>query len=176
MTRSRLRDLLARFFCALLPLRLLPRAPTSCTQLGDPELQWAGRLYLDGGGFAMDTPEIARCSWAVVQLSADGRPCKAIFGTLPGVQTVARAERYAGLVATCLSPLVTDLISDHLSFVQEGQWWSPADASATARHAALWRSLRATVARQCREPPRFGWIPSRKSLDQALELGLGLQD
>ena len=124
----------------------------------------------------MDVPEISRCSWAVVQLRADGWPCKAIFGSLPGVQTVARAERYAGLVATCLSSQVEVLISDHLSFVQEGQRWGPSDASSSARHAALWRALRATVAKQGRRPPSFGWIPSHKAVDQAFELGFDIQD
>eukprot|EP00959_Pyramimonas_sp_CCMP1952_P198111 4144032-Pyramimonas_sp.AAC.1 len=81
-----------------------PMCPDFVHHWGDPEIPWGGRLYIDGGGFGMDTPEIARCSWAVVQLREDGRSCKVIFGSPPGVQTVARAERYAGLVATCLSP------------------------------------------------------------------------
>ena len=73
--------------------------PDFVYEWGDPAVPWRGRLYLDGGGFGLDAPEIGRCSWAVVQLQSDGKPCKALFGTLPGLQMIGRAERDAGLVA-----------------------------------------------------------------------------
>eukprot|EP00959_Pyramimonas_sp_CCMP1952_P350624 7346070-Pyramimonas_sp.AAC.1 len=45
-------------------------------------------------------------AWTLLRLPDVRGPwsrCKAIVGALPGVQTVARAERYAGRIATCLS-------------------------------------------------------------------------
>eukprot|EP00959_Pyramimonas_sp_CCMP1952_P128427 2685445-Pyramimonas_sp.AAC.1 len=83
--------------------------------------------------------------------------------------TAAPARRFSDLSR------VPCLISDHLSSVEEGRR-SPSDAPGSARRAAPWRALRATVARQGRWPPPSGWIPSSKSLAEAIELGLDFQD
>eukprot|EP00959_Pyramimonas_sp_CCMP1952_P332830 6969659-Pyramimonas_sp.AAC.1 len=90
----------------------------------------------------MEFSEVARCAWAVVQLDPSGRPSKARFGSLPGIQSVPRAARYAALQAIEASPKVVRIAHDHLSLVQEGQSWSEREAMGTARHAEIWRAIR----------------------------------
>eukprot|EP00959_Pyramimonas_sp_CCMP1952_P257299 5375727-Pyramimonas_sp.AAC.1 len=41
------------------PAETPPMCPEFVHHWGDRELPWGGRLYIDGGGFGMDTPEIA---------------------------------------------------------------------------------------------------------------------
>eukprot|EP00959_Pyramimonas_sp_CCMP1952_P473670 9502122-Pyramimonas_sp.AAC.1 len=86
----------------------------------------------------MQVPEVARCAWASVQLDSQGRPSKARFGSLPGIQPVPRAARYAADQAVLAAPRVSRLASDRLSLVQEGERWSESEASAAARHAEIW--------------------------------------
>ena len=129
------------------------RTPERWFEWGDPDVPWEGTVYTDEAGQSMEAPEVARCAWAVVQLDADGRPSKARFGSLPGIQSVPRAARFAGYQAVLASPDVNRIVSDHLSFVQEGERWCEREASAAARHAEIWRAIRATVARQARPHP-----------------------
>eukprot|EP00959_Pyramimonas_sp_CCMP1952_P078697 1645043-Pyramimonas_sp.AAC.1 len=44
----------------------------------------------------------------------------------------------------------------------------------TARHAEIWRAIRGVVERQARPPPRFAWAPSHKTLEAAMEMGVGV--
>eukprot|EP00959_Pyramimonas_sp_CCMP1952_P436274 9135731-Pyramimonas_sp.AAC.1 len=101
----------------------------------------------------MEVSEVACCAWATVQLEPAGRPSKARVGSLPGIQSVPRAARYAGLQAFSASPAITRIVSHRLSFVQEGARWGEGEASASARPAEIWRAIRAEAAWQGRAPP-----------------------
>eukprot|EP00959_Pyramimonas_sp_CCMP1952_P285311 5965663-Pyramimonas_sp.AAC.1 len=59
------------------PAETPPMCPDFVHHWGVPELPWGGLLYLDGGGFGMDTLELARCSWALsscVRTAGPARP------------------------------------------------------------------------------------------------------
>ena len=109
----------------------------------------------------------------MVQLDAFGRPSKARFGSLPGIQSVPRAARYAGYQAILASPDVNIIVSDHLSVVQEGASLCEREAAATARHAEIWRAIRATVAQHARSPPQLVWTPSHKTPEEVISRGVG---
>ena len=111
-------------------------------------------------------------------ISPSGWPLRVRYGSLPGrFQTVARAERYAGLSVLRDGPLVECIVSDHLSFVYEGLRWSPADAEARGRHARIWRDIRQAVdQRPTGAPPDFRWVPSHLSAEEAMERGVPLID
>ena len=75
--------------------RLLP-CPDFVRKRGGLNVLGKGRLYVDGGGFGIDAPKLGRCTWSVVQLDLSGKRCKTMSGTLPVVQSVARAKRCYG--------------------------------------------------------------------------------
>ena len=59
-------------------------------------------------------------------------------------------------------------------------WWlcvcvCEREASAAARHAEIWRAIRATVARQARPPPQFDWTPSHKTPEEVIGRGVGVR-
>ena len=84
------------------------------------------------------------------------------------VQTVGRAERYAGLQAVKAAPGVEVIVSDLLGFVNEGNSWDDMLASSRGRHATIWRAILNEHRRTGNPPPTFQWTPAHLTLQQAL--------
>ena len=148
------------------------------TRWGDHAGPWRGTVYADGSGHADDVPELTQCTWSAVQISDMGIPLRALCGALPGsIQTVARAERYGGVMAFEAGDGVDCLVSDHLSFVTEGLRWSARDASSRGTHARLWRRLRCAIERRAEAAAlAFRWVPSPLTAEEALHRGVPLID
>ena len=78
-------------------------------------------------------PELRHAGWAVVQISEDGVPLRAVFVGVPGVhRTVGIAEWLAVARALEFLPQLCTVVSARLFLVQEGQRWSAADAGPLA--------------------------------------------
>ncbi|CAK0872994.1 unnamed protein product, partial [Prorocentrum cordatum] len=132
--------------------------------IGDSELSLAYGLPLLP---AMPPP--APSENVVVEWGAAQAAC----GPLPGPRlTVGRAERQACLVPLVQAGSVQVIVSVLQALVTEGNDWSPMAQSARARHASIWRQFHAAAARRGGPPPRFRWVPARRSLQQALGEGL----
>ena len=85
------------------------------------------------------------------------------------VQSVGRAERYAGLQAIRAAPGVEVIVSDLLGFVDEGNSWSEELESARGKHATIWRAILIEHRRTKLKQPTFQWTPAHLTLEQALE-------
>ena len=98
------------------------------------------RSLADGSGLASAMPEVTRCGYSAVQLKDHRPPVRALYGALPGIQTVGRAERYSVYkllehalrriehVVVDLSSLASD-VAGAVVGVGEG------------KHARIWRNI-----------------------------------
>ncbi|CAK0898525.1 unnamed protein product, partial [Prorocentrum cordatum] len=122
--------------------RPLPARAQAEREWGAIDMPWPSKLYGDGSCLESDFPEERRCGWAVVALTRDLWPYKALFGSLGGpIQTVPRAERVAGLKALQRAQRPATYVTDHLQLQVEGMAWEGRHASARAPHASIWRSI-----------------------------------
>ena len=136
---------------------------------GATHLPWGTRVYTDGSGLANASPELRRCGWAAVELSESGFPVRAVFGPLPGRQSVPRAERYAGLWAFEVAPQMRTLCSDHLSFVRESAQQHPELCSARGKFADIWRRISRLASQPSRCPVSFVWVKAHRQLEDVLD-------
>ena len=123
---------------------------------------WSDTVFTDGSGYESSIPELCRCGWAAIQVSATGLPLRAVYGTLPGDrQTVGRAERYAILQALIYFPMAKLVVSDLLDLVEEGNSWDILKSMAGCKYADLWR----TMMLKFKAPPKFAWTPAHKEVE-----------
>ena len=80
-----------------------------------------------------------------------------------------RSERYAGLQALRVAPHLETLCSDHLAFVREGLSWDSFLATASGKHADVWRQI-FNECNPSRCPPEFVWVRAHRALEDVLDL------
>ncbi|CAK0868465.1 unnamed protein product, partial [Prorocentrum cordatum] len=118
--------------------RPLPARAQAEREWGAIGLPWPSKLYGDGSCLESDFPEERRCGWAVVALTRDLWPCKALFGSLGGpIQSVPRAERVAGLKALQRAQRPATYVTDHLQLQEPlehffGNMWADVFARVAA--------------------------------------------
>ena len=124
-------------------------------------------VYHDGSGYDTSWPELCRCGWACVQISADYVPIRAIFGQLPGRQTVGRAERWAFLQALVHMPNTEFVVTDLASLAAEIEAWDEVDqARSRGQYADIWRRIFAV--REGHDRPQGSWCTAHLSVDDYL--------
>ena len=123
----------------------------------------AHRGIHDGSVYDTAWPELCRCGWACVQLRADCVPIRAIFGALPGRQTVGRAERWAFLQALRHMSYVQFVVTDLASLAKEIGCWDKELASSRGQYADIWRQVFAERAGQSK--PHGCWCPAHLTVD-----------
>ncbi|CAK0807829.1 unnamed protein product [Prorocentrum cordatum] len=118
--------------------RPLPARAQAEREWGAIGLPWPSKLYGDGSCLESDFPEERRCGWAVVALTRDLWPYKALFGSLGGpIQSVPRAERVAGLKALQRAQRPATYVTDHLQLQEPlehlfGNMWADVFARVAA--------------------------------------------
>ena len=156
--------------------RPLPARAQAEREWGAIDMPWPSKLYGDGSCLESDFPEERRCGWAVVALTRDLWPYKALFGSLGGpIQTVPRAERVAGLKALQRAQRPATYVTDHLQLQVEGMAWEGRHASARAPHASIWRSIH-ELYRGDPVRPVFVWTKAHRTVLEGFEACLASQE
>ncbi|CAK0831646.1 unnamed protein product [Prorocentrum cordatum] len=154
-----------------------PLPAAQCWTWVDCSVPWKDTVHIAGGSKFNRVPELMYCSWSVVQPSDEGIPVRAQFGIVTGhAPTVPRAERCAALRGLRAVEQVDHVVTNHEPLAVEGCRWSEGDASARGTHADIWRAMRRTVQQRnfSQEAPRFDWVSSRKTAEEAEQMGLKL--
>ena len=89
---------------------------------------------------------------------------------------MSRPERYAALQAVTAANPLKALVVDPRSLHDEGRDWSERHEGPKARHAALWRSIRAVHSTKSSTPPTFRWVPSHMGVHDLANKGINAMD
>ena len=138
--------------------------------LPGPELEEvAETVYTDGSAIDPSDPLLRRAAWAVTWPTPTG--WKTVSGPCPGAQKVGRAELRAALWAAEAAKGHVLIISD-CKYVVDGvntMRVGVADHLLNGPDSDLWERMAKVL-------PKIRWVPAHKTLAQAREQGIRLDD